>query len=294
MIGFEQQMISLKLEQIIPLKRLTLNIQYTDKFRQIAASIREVGIIEPPVVAPMKEDKQRYMLLDGHLRMEILKMLGTEEVTCLISKDDESYTYNKHLNRLSTIQEHRMIMQAIDRGVAEEKIAAALNVNIGSIRNKLNLLQGICAEAADILKDKHVAAGVFPILRKMKAVRQIEAATFMEDASNYTVSYAEALFGATPRDQLVDPSKPKKVKGLDSEQMARMEAEMASLEREYALLDENYGADVLNLTMAKTYLSSLLTNGRVVGYLAKNHPDFLAEFQQITDMKSLNIKSAPA
>jgi hypothetical protein len=292
MIGFEEQMISLKLSQIIPVKKLTMGIQYTDKFKQIAASIKEVGIIEPPVVTPMKEDKGRYIMLDGHLRLEILKQLGTHEVTCLVSKDDECYTYNKHINRLSTIQEHRMIMQAIERGVPEKKIAAALNVNIGSIRNRLNLLQGICSEAANLLKDKHVAMGVFAILRKMKEVRQVEAAILMEDAANYTVSYAEALFAATPREHVLDPAKPKKIKGLDTEQMARMETEMASLQREYDLIEENYGTDVLNLTLAKTYLTTLLGNGRVVGYLAKQHAEVLSQFQQITEMKSLTGKAA--
>ena len=290
MIGFEEKMISLKLPQIIPVKKLTVGIQYTEKFKQVAASVKEVGIIEPLVVTPMKEDKGRFILLDGHLRLEILKMSGTEETTCLVSKDDECYTYNKHINRLSTIQEHRMILRAIERGVPEKKIAAALNVNIGSIRNKLNLLQGIYSEAADLLKDKHVAMGVFAILRKMKEVRQVEAAVLMEDAGNYTVSYAEALFAATPREHMLDPAKPKKIKGLDSDQMARMETEMASLQREYDLIEEDYGTDVLNLTLAKTYLSTLLANGHVVGYLAKNHAEFLSQFQQITEMKSLTGK----
>ena len=34
----------------------------------------------------------------------------------------------------------------------------------------------------------------------------------------------------------------------DDEQMARMESEMESLQREYRLIEENYGRDVLNLT----------------------------------------------
>jgi hypothetical protein len=151
-----------------------------------------------------------------------------------------------------------MILRAIERGVPENKIAAALNVNIGSIRNKRNLLQGISAEAADLLKDKHVSAGVFPILRKMKPVRQIEAAILMSDAGNYTTTYAEALFAATPREQLTDPAKPKKVHGLNNDQMARMENEMANLQDEYTLIQESYGTDILHLTLAKAYLTTLL------------------------------------
>jgi hypothetical protein len=63
------------------------------------------------------------MLLDGHVRIEVLKDLGIEHVECLVSTDDEAFTYNKRISRLAPIQEHRMILKAIERGVSEEKIA---------------------------------------------------------------------------------------------------------------------------------------------------------------------------
>ena len=95
---------------------------------------REVGLIEAPVVAPFKKEKG-YPLLDGHLRIMALKELGVERVSCLISSDDETYTYNKYINRLSAIQEHRMIVKAVQSGVSEEKLARALNLEISTIRN---------------------------------------------------------------------------------------------------------------------------------------------------------------
>ena len=152
------------------------------------------------------------------------------EVTCLISTDDEAFTYNKHINRLSTIQEHRMILQAVKRGVPEEKIAKALNIDAKSIVSKRDLLKGICPEAVDMLKDKMVAAATFPILRRMKAFRQIEAVALMNDFNVYSYTYAQALLAATPKAQLTNPEKPKKIKGLDEEKMARMESEMESLQ----------------------------------------------------------------
>ena len=33
---------------------------------------------------------------------------------CLIADDDEAFTYNKRVNRLATIQEHYMIVKAIE------------------------------------------------------------------------------------------------------------------------------------------------------------------------------------
>jgi len=48
-----------------------------------------------------------------------------------------------------------MIRKAIERGVSEEKIALALDLNPRSIVRKAKLLDGICEEAVGILKDKH-------------------------------------------------------------------------------------------------------------------------------------------
>jgi hypothetical protein len=291
-LGFDDTTIKLRIDQIVPIKVITPAARTSQKFKQILASIREVGIIEPPAVTPDSQTRGRYILLDGHMRLEALKEIGETEVVCLVSTDDEAFTYNKHISRLSTVQEHKMILRAIERGVPEAKIALALNIDVRSIVRKRDLLEGICPEAADILKDKMVAAATFPILKMLKPMRQIEAATLMNDAGVYSRSYANALLAATPRDQLVDSAKPKKIKGLDEEQMARMESEMGSLQREYRLIEETYGKDVLNLTLSKGYLSTLLGNGRVVRYLGQNHSEILAQFQKITDITSLSKEAA--
>src|SRR3546814_16365568 len=81
--------------------------------------------------------------------------------------------------RLATIQEHKMILRAIENGVPEERLARALNVNVGNIRHKRVLLDGICPEAIALLRDKHVPINTFGELKKLKPVRQIEAAESM-------------------------------------------------------------------------------------------------------------------
>ncbi|MDX2094440.1 MAG: plasmid partitioning protein RepB C-terminal domain-containing protein [Alphaproteobacteria bacterium] len=286
-IGFDVNTVRLGIDQITPLKIVTPIIRESEKYKQIAASIREVGIIEPPVVSPPRKGQKTYLLLDGHLRLEVLKENGETEVTCLVSTDDEAFTYNKFISRLSTIQEHRMILQAIKRGVSEETIARALNLQVDNIIQRRDLLKGICPEVADIFKHKMIPRSVFVELRRMKPVRQIEAAMLMSDSNNYTYAYVRAIVLATPKAQLVEPEKAKKVKGLDDEQMARMEAEMGSLQGEYRLIEESFGPNVLNLTVAKTYLATLLGNARIVKYLALQHPEFLTQFQKIVEMKSL-------
>jgi hypothetical protein len=203
----------------------------------------------------------------------------------MLSTDDEAFTYNKRINRLAIIQEHRMILKAIERGVPEDRIARSLNIEIGTLRMRKTLLSGICAEAIEELKDKDVAISTFAILRKMTPIRQIEAAELMSAMNQFSTTYATSLLAATPKEQLVCSDKGKSVKGITSEQMELMERESTNLEREFKIAAQSYGEDHLDFVLAKGYLSKLLGNARIVRYLAQHHQEFLAEFQKAVDVK---------
>jgi hypothetical protein len=283
-IAFETSSLRIPLSQIQPLREVSDRVRKSVKYNQIAASIKEVGIIEPPVVVRDRDDPELFHLLDGHLRVEISKEQGIKAVVCLVATDDEAFTYNKRVNRLAIIQEHKMIMTAIQKGVPEERLARALNVNISSIRSRRRLLEGICPEAADLLRDKHVPINSFHELRKLKPMRQIEAADLMVAMNRYTISYARSLVAATPESQLVE-KKQKKLKGLTPEQIARMETESANLQREFKMIEHDYGADHLDLVLAVGYIGRLLSNAKLVRYLAQYQPEILAEFQKISELQ---------
>ena len=288
--GFRDEMIILPLDKILPTRVVSADQRKNLKFQTIATSIKKVGIIEPPVVTQQGKNSGHYILLDGHIRIEILKEMGAKDVCCLISTDDESYTYNKYVSRLSPIQEHTMILKAVDRGLSEEAMAEALNVNIADIRRKRNLLTGICPNAVNILKDQMVSAGVFPILRQMKDTRQFEAAVLMNDANLYITSFARSLLIATPRDMLVNPDKSYKTKKYSPEQIANLEGERERVERQYQIISETYDADVFNLILAQSWIGNLMKNERIKKYLTHKHPDVFTQFQYIIGMKSLTPK----
>lgn len=132
----DPKIILIPLSSILPVKKLTPGIDKTSKYRRIAASVQEVGIIEPLVVYPQINGVVQYILLDGHIRLEILKEIGTEKVKCLVALDDEGFTYNHKVNPISPIQEHFMILEAIRHGVSEERIAKTLAVDVAAIRRK--------------------------------------------------------------------------------------------------------------------------------------------------------------
>jgi hypothetical protein len=290
-MAFEPDSVLIRLPDILPVKQLPAKIKKSRKYQQISASIQEVGIIEPPVVARQRGRKGKFLLLDGHLRIEVLKEIEVDEVTCLVATDDEAYTYNKRINRLATIQEHKMILKAIERGVPANRIAKALKVNISSIRQKRRLLEGICPEATELLKDRHCPINTFQSLKKMKPMRQVEVTELMIAMNNFSVTYGKALLVATPQDQLVEPGKPKTFKGISPEQIARMEKENAGLQREIKLIEDSYGPDHLNLVLARGYLVSLLSNSKVVRYLTPNHSEILGEFQKISEAASMGLEA---
>lgn len=280
----------LPIRALLPVKKLSASIRTSSKFEQIASSIAEVGLVEPPVVYADPHRPGTYLLLDGHLRVEVLKDRGEAEVFCLLATDDEAFTYNKRVNRLAPIQEHFMIMRALERGVSEQRIARALNVDVARIKQKRRLLDGICPEVVELLKDKHLASGAIAQLKKMGPTRQIEAAELMLAANNYSEAYARALLAATPQDQLVNATKAKRINGVSLDQMARMEREMANLQRDLKLVEESYGDDVLNLVVARGYLAKLFSNTTVARYLDRHQPDISRELRELIETISQEHK----
>lgn len=285
-VGFQFERLTLPLSQLLPVRHVSDPERKVVRYRSILSSIKEVGIIEPLMVYPQKGGDGSFLIMDGHLRFYAMRELGIKEVECLISTEDESFTYNARISRVSPIQEHAMITRAVKNGVAVERIAAALDMDVKGIKSRLNMLRGIHEEAVELLKDKQISVLVFRLLRRVKAVRQIEIAELMISANNFTKAYAEGLFMGTAKDQLVDPQEPK-TKAIAPEELAKMEAEMESLERDFKAVEDAYAENMLNLTVIRTYLKRLLENGKVVRFLSSKHQDMFPEFERIAAADSI-------
>lgn len=286
-LGVRQSGIILPVASILALKQVTASMKATSKYKQILSSVREVGIIEPLIVFPQGKQSETYLLLDGHIRLEILRQLGITHVRCLISTDDETYTYNKRVSHMPPIQEHFMILKAIKGGASEERIAMVLNIDVGRIRQKRDLLDGICREAAEILKNRHMSPNAFSLLKKMNPMRQIEVAELLVASNNFSMPYIKALLVATHPEMLVDPEKHRVVEGLTPEQVAKMEQEMEGLQRDLKLVEESHGNEFLNLVLARAYLAKLFANVRVVRYISEHYPDVFSELQTISQKTAL-------
>lgn len=74
----------------------------------------------------------------------------------------------------------------------------------------------------------------------------------------------------------------------DFSHFTKLEEEINRLHGEYEEIEENYGLNVLNFTLVKGYVKTLVMNPRVNRYLRINNPDILEHLESIVDIDNLN------
>ena len=82
-IAFEKQIVILSLNDILPSKMLPPAVKESAKYRRIASSVAQLGLVEPLVVSRPKGGGP-YLLLDGHVRFSAMRDQGSSQARCLI------------------------------------------------------------------------------------------------------------------------------------------------------------------------------------------------------------------
>ena len=276
-IGFETDIRLIALTQILRKQEIAPKIRTSQKYQQVLSTIRHAGVVEQIVVFPSVEQPGFYKLLDGDARLDVLLSLGATEAYCLISKTEETFTYNYRTNHLSPIQEHYMILKAIDKGVREEDLAQALNVNVSHIRAKRDLMNGICPEAVSIMKDHPFAPIVIRILRKMKPTQQITAVQQMIRLGNFSERMATHILITTPPDLLAEGKRAKQAEQLSSESLTEMRAAMENSREQQEEIRGALGITSISLNRVCSHYEKMLRNPRILKHLQKHHPKLLEE-----------------
>jgi len=279
-LGFEMKTEKIPSEVILPIRTIK-SPHNLRRYQAIVKSIREVGMIEPLVVHRQKDKSGTFLLLDGHLRLFALKQLGETVAECIISNEDECFTYNARINRLPPIQCHKMIVKAIRNGVNPERIASALDMPLNVVRGLIELLDGIADGAANLLKDKNISEKGIRLLKKVKPLRQMEIAELLVSTNNYSIGYIESLIVTTSDEQRVNPAEPKRKTGLSAEELANLKREMETLEKDFKAVKTNFTENMMCLTCARGYIKKLLNNAKVVRFLNAHFSDIVSGFENI-------------
>lgn len=285
---FQNDAVVFKLDLLLHTKTLPVNFKLSTKYLQIKSSLAEVGLVEPVIVF-IDSVKNHVKIIDGHLRVEALKDLGENKVKCLISSVYDTFTPNSRVNRITIIQEQRMIKEALDSGISIEKLSLALNISVDAIKGKIRVLNGISPEVIHIFSNHHVPKATFHVLKQMKPMRQIECSKLMINVENFSRNFALSLLHNTPPNLLAGKSTNLETDTAGRRKMLdRLEREMAQVHVDTQKLKETYGVNTLKLVIIKSHITSLLDNPKILQWLLKNKPELLTELNKISSINSLD------
>lgn len=135
-----------------------------ESLEALAASIREVGLLQPVVVRASEEG--RYVLVAGERRCRAARIAGLAEVPAIIRSSEgaisnltEALIENVQREDLSPLEEAAAYRQLIDDfGLTHEAVASGVGKSRSTITNTLRLLQ-LPAAVQGMVERRELSAG---------------------------------------------------------------------------------------------------------------------------------------
>ena len=131
----------------------------------LAASIREVGLLQPVLVRALGDDAETYELIAGERRWRAARRAGLQTIPVLVQVADDvasleqALVENLHRVDLNALEEAAAYQQLIDEfGLTHEQVAARMGKGRATITNTLRLLQ-LPAGAQRALAERTISAG---------------------------------------------------------------------------------------------------------------------------------------
>jgi len=247
------------------------------EYDRIVASIKAVGLIEPLVVYPEGDD---YVILDGVQRYRALVELGVELVPCILGNQREAFTGNRMVNRVSPIQEHRMIEKSLSE-VDEDTIASALGIANIEHRLKKTLLKQLHPDVAAAYDAEKITRIIARELTNVKPDRQKEILQMMESYKDYSLTFVRSLILKTPPHQREERGRkitPWNKKDRKKNDLLQKLADAEQKHDFYSHLYKQYTTDLLRLAI---YARSLLNNRRVRDFIDRRYPEIGKQLGEI-------------
>ncbi|WP_159650660.1 ParB/RepB/Spo0J family partition protein, partial [Bosea sp. 125] len=136
----------------------------------LLATIKAVGLVQPPVIAPETDGGNGYNIDSGHRRVKQAIAAGLEEIDVLVvdaANDNgamRSIVENIAREPLNPVDQWRAIERLVALGWTEEAIGIALALPVRQIR-KLRLLANVLPAMLD-----HMAKGDMPGEQQLRAI----------------------------------------------------------------------------------------------------------------------------
>jgi ParB family chromosome partitioning protein len=133
------------INSIKPNPRQPRTVFEDDSLRELAASIKEIGILQPPVVRKVGENQ--YELIMGERRLRAAKLAGLSSIPVIIRETSdnellrEALIENIHRSNLNSLEEAAAYSQMLDDfGLTHDELAKRIGRSRPVITNTLRLL----------------------------------------------------------------------------------------------------------------------------------------------------------
>src|SRR5450755_4041478 len=137
-----------------------------ESMSSLAASIREVGLLQPVLVREVEGEEESYELIAGERRWRACRRAGLQTIRVLVQPDagdavslEQALVENLHREDLNALEEAAAYQQLIDEfGLTHEQVATRMGKGRATVTNTLRLLQ-LPAGAQRALAEKTISAG---------------------------------------------------------------------------------------------------------------------------------------
>ncbi|MBM3603506.1 MAG: ParB/RepB/Spo0J family partition protein [Alphaproteobacteria bacterium] len=156
---------------VVPIEQITANPDQPrrnfdpDALQELAASLKQRGVLQPLIVRPHPQDTGLYQIVAGERRWRAAQMAQLHEVPVIIREMSDTEVLEvaiiENIQRadLNAIEEAASFRQLMDRfGHTQERLAEALNKSRSHIANLLRLLN-LPEPVQDLVKDGKLSAG---------------------------------------------------------------------------------------------------------------------------------------
>lgn len=157
-----------------------------DGLRELADSIRELGVLQPLTVRPMGRE---WELIAGERRLRAARLVGLSHVPCIIMEVDEersslmALVENLQRRDLDFWEESLALAKLIhDYNFSQEECARQIGKSQSAIANKLRLLR-LSPEVLRLLRDHGFTE------RHARALLRLEDAAIQERAAHWVVEH---------------------------------------------------------------------------------------------------------
>lgn len=181
------------------------------KLEELAASIREHGIVEPILV---RRDGGKYRILAGERRWRAAQRAGLKEVPAVLreASDREAFEIalvenlqREDLNAIEEAEAYEVLIE--DHGLTQEGIAQRVGKERSTVANALRLLK-LPAEVRDLVKDGQLDMGHARALLGLEGEEAIRRAAQRVVREGLSVRATEALVRQLTRKGRPAPAQP--------------------------------------------------------------------------------------